>query len=50
MTTQTNSRPALIETLDKTSTRRTTPVGDGDLVWRIWGSGDQKRGSANIRA
>jgi pimeloyl-ACP methyl ester carboxylesterase len=40
MTTQTNSRPALIETLDKTSTRRTTPVGDGDLVWRIWGSGD----------
>ena len=40
MTTQTNSRPALIETLDNTSTRRTTPVGDGDLVWRIWGSGE----------
>ena len=40
MTAQTNARPALIETLDNTATRRTTPVGDGDLVWRIWGSGD----------
>ena len=39
MTVQTDARPALIDTLDKTSTRRTTPVGDGDLVWRIWGSG-----------
>ncbi|MPZ38946.1 MAG: alpha/beta fold hydrolase [Rhizobiales bacterium] len=39
MTTHINSRPALIEALDNTSTRRTTPVGGGDLVWRIWGSG-----------
>ena len=39
MTTQENARPALIDTLDKTATRRTTPVGDGELVWRIWGSG-----------
>ena len=40
MTTETNPRPALIDTLDKASTRRTTPVGDGDLVWRIWGHGE----------
>jgi len=40
MTIQTNARPALIDTLDKASIRRTTPVGDGDLVWRIWGSGE----------
>jgi pimeloyl-ACP methyl ester carboxylesterase len=40
MTTETNARPALIDTLDKASTRRTTPVGDGDLVWRIWGNGE----------
>jgi pimeloyl-ACP methyl ester carboxylesterase len=40
MTIQTNARPALIDTLDNTSTRRTTPVGDGELVWRIWGSGE----------
>ena len=39
MTTQT-PRPALIDTLDKASTRRTTPVGDGELVWRIWGNGE----------
>ena len=40
MTTETNARPALIDTLDKASTRRTTPVGDGELVWRIWGHGE----------
>jgi pimeloyl-ACP methyl ester carboxylesterase len=40
MTTQENSRPALIEALDNTASRRTTPVGDGDLVWRIWGRGE----------
>jgi 2-hydroxy-6-oxonona-2,4-dienedioate hydrolase len=40
MTTETDARPALIDTLDKASTRRTTPVGDGDLVWRIWGHGE----------
>jgi 2-hydroxy-6-oxonona-2,4-dienedioate hydrolase len=40
MTTETNARPALIDTLEKASTRRTTPVGDGELVWRIWGRGE----------
>ena len=41
MTTQTLSRPALIEALDRSSTHRTTPVGGGgDMVWRIWGKGD----------
>jgi 2-hydroxy-6-oxonona-2,4-dienedioate hydrolase len=40
MTTETNTRPALIDSLDKTSTRRATPVGDGELVWRIWGRGE----------
>jgi 2-hydroxy-6-oxonona-2,4-dienedioate hydrolase len=40
MTTATNARPALIDTLDKASIRRTTPVGDGDLVWRTWGTGE----------
>lgn len=40
MTTQTNARPALIENLENAATRRTTPVGDGDLVWRIWGTGE----------
>ncbi len=41
MTTQeTLARPALIDILDRSSTRRTTPVGEGDLVWRIWGRGD----------
>jgi 2-hydroxy-6-oxonona-2,4-dienedioate hydrolase len=40
MTTQENARPALIDTLDSASTRRTTPVGDGELVWRIWGHGE----------
>jgi pimeloyl-ACP methyl ester carboxylesterase len=40
MTAPANSRPALIETLENTATRRTTPVGDGDLVWRIWGNGE----------
>jgi 2-hydroxy-6-oxonona-2,4-dienedioate hydrolase len=40
MTTETNARPALIDTLDKAATRRTTPVGSGDLVWRIWGRGE----------
>jgi pimeloyl-ACP methyl ester carboxylesterase len=40
MTIQDTLRPALIDTLDKAATRRTTPVGDGDLVWRIWGNGE----------
>jgi 2-hydroxy-6-oxonona-2,4-dienedioate hydrolase len=40
MTTETNARPALIDTLDKASTRHTTPVGDGGLVWRVWGRGE----------
>ena len=40
MTTQALSRPALIETLDNASTRRTTPVNGGDMVWRLWGNGD----------
>jgi 2-hydroxy-6-oxonona-2,4-dienedioate hydrolase len=40
MTTAANARPALIDTLDKAAIRRTTPVGDGDLVWRIWGRGE----------
>ncbi len=40
MTAETTARPALIETLDNAATRRTTPVGDGDLVWRIWGTGE----------
>jgi pimeloyl-ACP methyl ester carboxylesterase len=40
MTTQEHARPALIDTLDKAAIRHTTPVGDGDLVWRIWGSGE----------
>jgi len=40
MTTATNARPSLIEALDNASTRRTTPVGDGDMIWRIWGRGD----------
>jgi pimeloyl-ACP methyl ester carboxylesterase len=40
MTTPDASRPALIDTLDKAAIRRTTPAGDGDLIWRIWGSGE----------
>jgi 2-hydroxy-6-oxonona-2,4-dienedioate hydrolase len=40
MTTQENTRPVLIDSLDNASTRRTTPVGDGELVWRIWGRGE----------
>jgi len=40
MITQTLARPAFIETLDSTATRRTTPVNGGELVWRIWGKGD----------
>jgi len=40
MTTETTARPALIEALDTAATRRTTPVGGGDLVWRIWGTGE----------
>jgi pimeloyl-ACP methyl ester carboxylesterase len=40
MTTETDARPALIDTLDKAATRRLTPVGDGDLVWRLWGQGE----------
>src|SRR6476469_4025724 len=40
MTTETLARPALIETLDTSSIRRKTPLGDGGLVWRIWGRGD----------
>jgi 2-hydroxy-6-oxonona-2,4-dienedioate hydrolase len=40
MTTETIPRPALIEALDNAATRRTTPVGGGDLVWRIWGTGE----------
>jgi pimeloyl-ACP methyl ester carboxylesterase len=40
MTIQTLPRPALIEALDSAATRRTTPVGDGEMVWRIWGTGD----------
>ncbi len=30
----------LLANLEQSSTRRTTPVGDGDLVWRIWGQGE----------
>ena len=40
MTSETTARPALIEALDNAATRRTTPVGGGDLVWRIWGTGE----------
>jgi 2-hydroxy-6-oxonona-2,4-dienedioate hydrolase len=40
MTTQEHARPALIDTLDRAAIRRTTPVGGGELVWRIWGSGE----------
>jgi pimeloyl-ACP methyl ester carboxylesterase len=29
----------LIAALDRASTRRTTPAGAGDIVWRIWGRG-----------
>jgi 2-hydroxy-6-oxonona-2,4-dienedioate hydrolase len=39
MTPQTSARPTLIEALDNVAIRRTTPVGSGDLVWRIWGAG-----------
>ena len=28
-----------IAALDRTSTRRTTPNGAGDVVWRVWGKG-----------
>ena len=28
-----------IATLDRTGTRRTTPNGAGNLVWRVWGKG-----------
>jgi 2-hydroxy-6-oxonona-2,4-dienedioate hydrolase len=40
MTTATNTPTTLIAALDQASVRRTTPVGDGDLVWRIWGNGE----------
>lgn len=40
MTTAASTRPTLIDALDKTATRRTTPVEDGDLVWRLWGDGE----------
>lgn len=40
MTPDSNARPALIDSLDQAATRRTTPVGDGELVWRIWGKGE----------
>ena len=40
MTTQKLSPAERIAILDRTSTRRTSPVGDGDLVWRIWGRGE----------
>jgi 2-hydroxy-6-oxonona-2,4-dienedioate hydrolase len=29
----------LIVALDRASTRRTTPLGAGEIVWRIWGEG-----------
>jgi 2-hydroxy-6-oxonona-2,4-dienedioate hydrolase len=29
----------VIAALDRTSTRRTTPDGTGDVVWRVWGTG-----------
>jgi pimeloyl-ACP methyl ester carboxylesterase len=28
-----------IDALDRTSRRRTTPLGEGEIVWRIWGEG-----------
>jgi 2-hydroxy-6-oxonona-2,4-dienedioate hydrolase len=40
MTTEAHTRPALIESLDNAAIRRTTPVGNGDLVWRVWGTGE----------
>ncbi len=40
MTAAAISRPILIETLERTAERRATPVGDGDLIWRIWGNGE----------
>jgi 2-hydroxy-6-oxonona-2,4-dienedioate hydrolase len=30
----------LVAALDRASTRRTTPNGAGEVVWRIWGRGD----------
>jgi 2-hydroxy-6-oxonona-2,4-dienedioate hydrolase len=29
----------LIAALDRASTRRTTPIGAGEVVWRVWGNG-----------
>jgi pimeloyl-ACP methyl ester carboxylesterase len=40
MITETLARPALLEALDNTSTHRMTPVGDGQMVWRVWGTGE----------
>lgn len=31
--------PDIIARLDRASTRRTTPVGAGEITWRFWGSG-----------
>ena len=40
MITQISSPAEFLAALERTSTRRTTPVGDGELVWRIWGDGE----------
>lgn len=34
------TRPALLEHLDRTAIRKTTALGDGGIVWRLWGSGE----------
>src|SRR5690606_94454 len=30
---------ATVARIDRTAERRTTPCGDGHLVWRLWGNG-----------
>jgi pimeloyl-ACP methyl ester carboxylesterase len=40
MTADTIFPPAAITALEQSGTRRVTPAGSGDMVWRIWGDGE----------
>ena len=40
MTTQKISPAEFLAALDKASTHRKTPTGDGEMIWRIWGDGE----------
>src|SRR5258708_35072386 len=39
MTISKSTQAEFIAALDRTSTRRTTPNGAGEVVWRVWGKG-----------